>query len=192
MKGSGKFGNGSEAGVTDEGVRRPTGRRQPSRDLFAAAVELASEGATSFARTARRYSLCAADAEDAYQRSLEILMTKAPTANRGELGRWLHTVIKHEALAIRRQRERMLSGSGETQDEAAAASVPGPDESAAERERAHQTAEALGQLKPSEIQCLLLKALGYSYDEISARTGFSWTKVNRSMTEGRRHFFDHF
>jgi hypothetical protein len=35
---------------------------------------------------------------------------------------------------------------------------------------------------------MLLKALGYSYDEIAARTGFSWTKVNRSLTEGRRRF----
>jgi hypothetical protein len=38
----------------------------------------------------------------------------------------------------------------------------------------------------------VLKALGYSYDEISARTGFSWTKVNRSLTEGRRRFLARF
>ena len=54
------------------------------------------------------------------------------------------------------------------------------------------TAEALGTLKPSEMQCMILKALGYSYDEIAARTGFSWTKVNRSLTEGRRRFFERF
>ena len=60
------------------------------------------------------------------------------------------------------------------------------------RERVHRTAEALGALKPSEMQCLILKALGYSYDEIAARTGFSWTKVNRSLTEGRRRFFERF
>ena len=56
----------------------------------------------------------------------------------------------------------------------------------------HRTAEALGALKPSEMQCMILKALGYSYDEIAARTGFSWTKVNRSLTEGRRRFFERF
>ena len=39
---------------------------------------------------------------------------------------------------------------------------------------------------------MLLKALGYSYDEIAERTGFSWTKVNRSLTEGRRSFLDRF
>ena len=68
----------------------------------------------------------------------------------------------------------------------------GPEETAGERERVRHTAEALGALKPNELQCLVLKALGYSYDEISARTGFSWTKVNRSLTEGRRRFFECF
>ena len=162
-------------------------------DLFAAAVELVTNGSASFKRTARRFSLCAHDAEDAYQRSLEILLTKAPTARRDELRPWLHTVIKHEALALRRQRERSVS----TEDACdGAGSVPaldrGPDEAATGRERVQRTAEALGTLKPSEMQCLVLKALGYSYDEISSRTGYSWTKVNRSLTEGRRRFFERF
>ncbi|MGH2978904.1 MAG: sigma-70 family RNA polymerase sigma factor, partial [Solirubrobacterales bacterium] len=161
--------------------------------VFAAAVELVTSGSASFKRTARRFSLCAHDAEDAYQRSLEILLTKAPTARRDELRPWLHTVIKHEALALRRQRERSVSGED---DAAGAHAVPapdrGPDEAASGRERVHRTAEALGALKPGEMQCLILKALGYSYDEIAARTGFSWTKVNRSLTEGRRRFFERF
>jgi RNA polymerase sigma factor (sigma-70 family) len=161
-----------------------------AQGLFAAAIDLVSAGAPAFRSTARRYSLCSHDADDAYQRGLEILITKAPTEAREELRPWLHTVIKHEALALRRQRERMLGGGDA--DQLLAGTAPGPEEEAAERERARQTGEALGQLKPSEIQCMLLKALGYSYDEIAARTGFSWTKVNRSLTEGRRRFFDRF
>ena len=39
--------------------------------LFAAAVEIVSSNSAPFKNTARRYSLCAQDAEDAYQRSLE-------------------------------------------------------------------------------------------------------------------------
>jgi RNA polymerase sigma factor (sigma-70 family) len=164
-----------------------------SNALCAAAVDLVTSSSASFKRTARRYSLCAHDAEDAYQRSLEILLTKAPTDRRDELRPWLHTVIKHEALALRRQRERSVSG----EDEAAGAAVlpatdRGPEEAATGRERVQRTAEALSALKPGEIQCLILKALGYSYEEISARTGFSWTKVNRSLTEGRRRFFARF
>jgi RNA polymerase sigma factor (sigma-70 family) len=164
-----------------------------SKDVFAAAVELATSGAASFRRTARRFSLCADDAEDAYQRGLEILLTKAPTARRDELRPWLHTVIKHEALALRRMRERSVSGEGEAAGaEALPANGRSLDETATGRERARRTAEALGALKPGELQCLILKALGYSYDEISARTGFSWTKVNRSLTRGRRRFLERF
>jgi RNA polymerase sigma factor (sigma-70 family) len=159
--------------------------------LFAAAVDLVSSGSAAFKTTARRYSLCVQDAEDAYQRSLEILITKAPTDDRLELRPWLHTVVKHEALAVRRQRERLLGGDAEVA-ESTAATAPGPEEDAAAHERRRRTGEALGQLKPSEVKCLLLKALGYSYDEIATRTGFSWTKVNRSLTEGRRSFLERF
>jgi RNA polymerase sigma factor (sigma-70 family) len=162
-----------------------------SDELFAAAVELVTSSSVSFKRTARRFSLCGHDAEDAYQRSLEILLTRAPTARRDELRPWLHTVIKHEALALRRQRERSVSVEDEAADVVPATDRE-PDEAATSRERVHRTAEALGALKPSEMQCLILKALGYSYEEIAARTGFSWTKVNRSLTEGRRRFFERF
>jgi RNA polymerase sigma factor (sigma-70 family) len=160
--------------------------------VFAAAVELATSNGGAFRRTARRYSICAADAEDAYQRSLEILLTKAPTADCRELRPWLHTVIKHEALAVRRQRERTVAPEDTTADETPAPPERGPEEAASDRERARHTAEALSVLKPNELQCLVLKALGYSYDEIASRTGFSWTKVNRSLTEGRRRFFECF
>jgi RNA polymerase sigma factor (sigma-70 family) len=165
-------------------------RPRPDRDeLSRAAVELLSTGSGRFKATARRFSLCDADAEDAYQHGLETLLTKAPTPNLGELKPWLHTVIKHEALLIRRQRERMLGAS--------VSSTPGgfglgPEERAPEKERARRTAEALAQLKPGEVECLLLKALGYSYDEIAEKTGFSFTKVNRCLTEGRKRFFERF
>jgi RNA polymerase sigma factor (sigma-70 family) len=168
-------------------------RAKPERnELFRAAVELVSTASSGFKATARRYSLCPADAEDAYQRGLEILITKAPTGERAELKPWLHTVIKHEALAIRRQRERLLEAGESSPEAGTSPESAGPEARAPERERAQRTAEALSELKAGEIQCLLLKALGYSYDEIAAKTGFSWTKVNRSLTEGRKRFFDRF
>jgi RNA polymerase sigma factor (sigma-70 family) len=180
--------NGACTEAPDESSRR----RPEAHEVFAAAVELATAGSSSFRRTARRYSICAADADDAYQRSLEILLTKAPTADRTELRPWLHTVIKHEALALRKQRERTVAPEDTSAHDAADVPERGPEELASDRERVRHTAEALGTLKPSELQCLVLKALGYSYDEISERTGFSWTKVNRSLTEGRRRFFECF
>jgi RNA polymerase sigma factor (sigma-70 family) len=172
---------------------RPSPRSRPSpQRLFAAAIDLVSNGESGpFKRTARRYSLCAEDAEDAYQRALEILITKAPTDDPEQLRPWLQTVIKHEALAVRRQRERQLP-AGEHPVLELAETARAPEEEAAERERAARTGQALAELKLSEVQCMLLKALGYSYDEIAQRTGFSWTKVNRSLTEGRRRFLDRF
>ncbi len=196
MDGTARAQEATGSGEPFEGARdeRATARARPSaQQLFAAVVDLVSSAQSSaaFKRTARRYSLCPEDAEDAYQRALEILITKAPTDDPEQLRPWLQTVIKHEALAVRRQRERLLPAGDDPVAELAE-TARGPDEAAAERERASRTAQALGGLKQSEVQCMLLKALGYSYHEIAQRTGFSWTKVNRSLTEGRRHFLDRF
>jgi RNA polymerase sigma factor (sigma-70 family) len=161
-------------------------RRKPDRnELYRTAIELVSTGSGAFKSTARRYSLCSADAEDAYQRSLEILITSAPTLERAELMPWLQTVIKHEALAIRRQRERLLGDEVAPDEPSPGEAGRSPEEEAPERERARRTAEALSQLKPSEVQCLLLKAVGYSYHEISLKTGFSWTKVEFNVCDRR-------
>ena len=97
---------------------------------------------SSVMATARRYSATPEDAEDAYQRGLEILLTKAPTTDENELVPWLRTVIKHEAFALRRQRERHspVSDDGELVDSGTA---PGATHDQAERmERLHHGAEA--------------------------------------------------
>ena len=73
-----------------------------------AAVEMIARYEGALRRTARRYSFDAEDAEDAYQRALEIVLTKAPTTDLRELIRWTQTVTKHEALAMRQSREKLL------------------------------------------------------------------------------------
>src|SRR5690349_19249944 len=55
-------------------------------------------------------------------------------------------------------------------------------------ERVDRSVEALKALKPDEARALLLKAEGLSYDEIGRRFGWTYTKVNRSIAEGRRRF----
>jgi len=144
-------------------------------------------------RTARRFSLDAEDAEDAYQRALEIALTKAPTTDPRELIRWTQTVTKHEALAVRESRERLL-GSRRPREDAPdpLASIPaeggGPGEQAERREDIARSREALRALKPAELRALSLLASGYSYAEIGEITGFSRTKVNRVLAEGRDRF----
>ena len=153
-----------------------------------AALALMRRHGPSVMATARRYSATAEDAEDAYQRGLEILLTKAPTTDESELVPWLRTVIKHEAFALRRQRERHspVTDDGELADSGTPA---GATHEQAERwERLHHGAEAIRRLKPQELRALLLKAEGYSYREICDLTGWTYTKVNRCLTEGRRAF----
>ncbi|HEX6653529.1 MAG TPA: sigma-70 family RNA polymerase sigma factor [Thermoleophilaceae bacterium] len=164
------------------------GIRPERAEVDAAALALLARHGAQILATARRYAATPEDAEDAYQRGLEILLTKAPSTSEDELIPWLKTVVKHEAFALRRQRERHspVTDDGELRDRPAIAGVT--HEQAERLERLRQGAEALGHLKPHEIRALLLKAEGFSYREICAMTGWSYTKVNRLLTEGRRAF----
>lgn len=161
-----------------------------------AAVEMIARHERALRNTARRFSLCADDADDAYQRTLEIVLTKAPTDHPRELIRWTHTVMKHEALAVRRNRERLLGTatppSGEDEGVDWVTLIPaqedGPDLRVERRERVARSREALQALKPAELRALTLLAEGYSYAEISEITGFTRTKVNRCLAEGRESF----
>ncbi len=164
-----------------------------------AAIKLIAREGAELSQTARRYSLCAEDAEDAFQRALEILLTKAPNERPRDLIRWTKTVVKHEALAIRRKRERLLGaplphGDREKTADDPVALIParggGPDERLEIREQVARSREALRTLKPAELRSLTLLAAGHSYEEIGEITGFSHTKVNRSLAEGRERFRD--
>ena len=97
--------------------------------------------------------------------------------------------MKHEAWALRRQRERHspVTDDGELRDRPAPTAVT------------HEQAERLRAPSPSaprrsgsssrhEVRALRLKAEGFSYREICAMTGWSYTKVNRLLTEGRQAF----
>ena len=164
------------------------GIRPERAEVDAAALSLLARHGPQILATARRYAATPEDAEDACQRGLEILLTRAPSTSEQELIPWLKTVVKHEAFALRRQRERHspVTDDGELRDRPAIAGVT--HEQAERLERLRQGAEALGHLKPHEIRALVLKAEGFSYREICAMTGWSYTKVNRLLTEGRRAF----
>ena len=168
---------GSRLGPDDEATRKRV------------AAETYARNEATLRRTAQRYSLCVDDADDALQRGLEILLRKAPSDDPRELIKWMQTVVKHEALAIRRERERVLA---ETEPDEWIALLPatsdGPPERAERREAVARSREALQALKPHELRALTLLAAGYSYLEIGEITGYSQTKVNRCLTEGRERF----
>lgn len=172
------------------GEAKPVGVSEAARKR--AAVELIARHERQLRRTAWRYSICADDADDAYQRALEILLRKAPTNDVRELVRWMTTVVKHEALKVRQSRERTIGGQNDDDDRDWVALIPsegdGPAALTERREKVARSREALQALKPAELQALTLLAEGYSYAEIGERTGFSQTRVNRCLAEGRERF----
>src|SRR4051812_23462605 len=143
-------------------------------------------------RVARRWSLCEEDAEDALQRSLEIYVRRLATVERATEAAWLKVVIRHEALAIRRARGESVAREDVDLDARTDGDIRALEDRVAERERSARSAEALRELKHDEALALLLKAEGHSYQEIAASQGWTYTKVNRSITEGRARFLKSF
>ncbi|HEX3318456.1 MAG TPA: hypothetical protein VHR88_10580 [Solirubrobacteraceae bacterium] len=97
-------------------------------------------------------------------------------------------MVKHEAMAVRSSRLRLVGAAEVDPDAREAVHLPGPSERAADRERAHRSLSALAALKPAESRALVLQAAGRTYAEIEGETGWTHTKVNRALTEGRAAF----
>ena len=142
-------------------------------------------------RVANQFSLCQDDALDAYQRGLEIYLRRLETVDPATEGAWMRVVVKHEAMAIRRARQDFVAREDVDLD-ASFAPLRDVAEQVAGGERVERSVEALRALKPDEAKALMLKAQGLSYQEIGRRFGWTYTKVNRSITEGRARFLKAF
>ena len=129
-------------------------------------------------RVARQHSLCLDDAQDAYQRALEIYLRRMDTIDVATEGAWMKVVIRHEAMAVRRSRTESVSGEEVDFDAQVDEDVRPLDDRLASVERSARSAEVLRQLKPDEATALLLKAEGHTYGEIGARNGWTYTKVS--------------
>lgn len=139
-------------------------------------------------RVALHWSLCRDDALDAYQRALEIYVRRLDTLDPATEIAWLKVVVKHEALTIRRQRSESVPVDAADLDLQPADTQRPLDELLAGREQVTRSAEALRRLKRDEAKALVLKAQGLSYAEIGDHLGWTYTKVNRCITEGRARF----
>lgn len=135
---------------------------------------------------ARRFSACPADAEDAYQNALEKLITKAPEVKGDELAAWLNVVVRNEALMIGRRHKHVDRSSFEDVAGEWVDDTPSLDERLLDDESFGRRREAFRRLKPDQMRCLLLKADGMDYGQISSSTGISYASVNRYLTDGRR------
>jgi RNA polymerase sigma factor (sigma-70 family) len=181
--------SGCEAAEVDPPERSGRDDRERGEALV---LELLEAHADSLLRVARRYSMCADDAHDAYQRGLEILMRHAARLDPERAAGWLHTVVKHEALAINRSRRRMVGVAETDLDALEARTAASPEDRVLAADRVARSAEALHGLKPQEVRALWLKALGHSYEQICEVTGWTYTKVNRCLAEGRKSFLERY
>jgi len=166
-------------------------RADPTEHLASTRLDALAQLASCEAalrRTARRYSLCPDDAEDAYQRAVEILLTKSPPADPRHLAAWMQVVTRREALAVRRSRERLLGARDDDRGDPLdriASDRADPHERLERREQLADAVRLFIELKPQERLALVLQAHGYSYAEIRQLCGWTYTKVNRCLAEGR-------
>ena len=135
-----------------------------------------AEHGRTLLRTANHFSLCHDDALDAYQRALEIFLRRADRVLPETEVAWLKVVVKHEALAIRRERSDSLPVDELDLDAHAADAQRPVDDVLSGRERVDRSTEALRRIKPDEAKALVLKAQGLSYREIGER--LAWTYTN--------------
>jgi len=98
----------------------------------------------------------------------------------------VRTVLRREAYAVRVEREQVLGCAELDLDRHEDRGAGDLAERMVGQERLQHTAEALGRLKPQEATALVLRAEGLSYAEICKRTGWTYTRTNRAITEGRR------
>lgn len=170
--------------------RSGPGRRKRNAELL---VELLRDKQHLLRRQAQRHSHLPDDADDALQSAYLLFVERYKGV--GEPLAWLYTTVKREAWALRRrtsrERERPLTvaaenGRGEVDlAEATPTDLPGPAERLERDERVAERLEAFAALKPDERRALALLAVGLSYAEICEATGWTHTKVNRCVSEGR-------
>jgi RNA polymerase sigma factor (sigma-70 family) len=142
-------------------------------------------------RQAKRHADGPDDVDDALQSAYTLFLERF----RGDCEplAWLYTTVKREAWAIRRRgwRQRETSSNvpfnGGELDlcDALPSEVPGPIARLERRDRLAEQMEALSSLKQDERRALWLLGLGLSYAEITQVTGWTHTKINRCVSEGR-------
>ena len=136
-------------------------------------------------RYARRFSHSHDDAEDACQRAVELLVRHDGRIEEEWALAWLRTVAKHEAFRIGRARRRIEPVEEDVVDRVHPGDPADVDELCERIDQRERARRELPRLKPQERRALGLLAAGHSYREICAITGWTYTKVNRSIREGR-------
>ncbi len=173
---------------------QPKSRGSVNRERNAELLcELLAQSEHLLRRQARQHAQLPEDAEDALQYAYVRFIERY----RGDCEplAWLYTTVKREAWAMRRKtsRRRELSMGRPTESadsdratpDVLPSDVSAPDELAIRKEELRERERLIAELKPDQRRALVLLGMGFSYAEICDLTGWTYTKVNRSIAEGR-------
>jgi RNA polymerase sigma factor (sigma-70 family) len=144
-------------------------------------------------RQARHHSRRLEDAEDALGDACVQFLRFYDGRSGNDALRWMMVVVKRCAWAIgrrakTREARQFVSSTEQIVDELATVvreERSGPAELVERSEETARVVELIEGLKPDERTALVLFGLGCSYAEIGQLRGWSATKVNRCISEGR-------
>ena len=176
--------------ATQPDSRPSAERREQNAQLL---VEVLERHEHLLRRQARRHAELPDDIDDVLQTAY--LRFVQSYKGLGEPLAWLYTTVKREAWAIRRRGSRQKEPSLTYETDAHTGELdlsellptdgPGPIERLQRKELLAERRRQLAALKRDERRALWLQALGLSYAEICEATGWTHTKVNRCLSEGR-------
>lgn len=128
-------------------------------------------------------------AEEALQDALTLFIEKYDPASGTRALPWLVLTLKRRCWAINkgaRQEKRLLHEADSERDcYPTPEALARPEMVVEARELAKIRRQHLCELKRDERHALVLRGLGYSYKEITKHTGWTYTKVNRCIRDGR-------
>jgi RNA polymerase sigma factor (sigma-70 family) len=166
-------------------------RDSSQRQVRELATELYAERHDYLLAIARRNAHIEADATEALQEAFaSFLRAFDPDSGAPPLA-WLTLTLKRQCWRQRREAhlDRHYGQEAETGGEGLGSFLerlsslePDPAERVIEREEGRRRLRCL---KPDERTALGLRAAGLSYAEIAEHRGWTYTKVNRCLSEGR-------
>ena len=167
-----------EQSVEEREVRAMAGRIYAERRRYLMAI-------------AKRNAPTEADAEEALQDTFANFIQSFDPYGEAPALPWLTLALKRRCWRARetgRLDQRVFSLPASRHEEPSGLIERRPDESEALADRQAERDVArrrLARLKPDERTAIVHHAAGYDYAEIGGRFGWSHTKVNRSLYEGR-------
>ncbi len=167
------------------GGAAPAVRQAGHSRTAALAAQLYTEHRTHLLAIARRNSACGEDAEEALQDAFILFIDHFDPDVEAPPLAWLTLTLKRRCWALYRHQRLRAATRREGGAEGLRDPRRLPEEVAEATNALARVRDQLAALKPAERRALGLLALGYSYREIGELSGWTYTKVNRCIAEGR-------